>query len=500
MKELLRDVFLSITPDNIKNNPLIGAGMDIFIESLDEMSILDFSVGGLAEKPIIKEESIKTYLNDLYYVIDQLKSNQKVIDLLNEINSESGETKENILEASIQKIISDISDEHFLSIRNYRQKKGTKGAIEFIYNLVISLLNFEADEMFSIYETDEPFVLHLEGSLHKEIYDYVVNPLSHPAGFVMEYWKVMTLKILDYFFPYSASYEFTKLEINCLCSGQENCQPHINLKNEGFLKVIDYSYDITDTYARTTIYFENKDVYIENTIETSGGSTISFINVETGETVTKYGDNCKLIHDIVEKIQINPDIDDFIDLIDVTSTINDVYDPEDPTLIEHEIADGTVPFLNWDNFDFWLEIGQPNITVGMPEIQIFKRVEKYSENIESYADFDPSKYPVEQHDIINGNPVIIHDLDAWDRTDGTIAGDAYYISHQTFGDYVYGQEGLTFKDNDPKFVFKAAPDFSIWFNAINQNSDYGFDFGVFDTNGNRLPEDENGAVNLDALI
>jgi predicted transcriptional regulator len=87
MQNNIKEIFSAITPDNIKNIPVVRDQMDIFIEILEELSKESIDIRNAFENTRIKEELIKIYLDDLYTVFKQIQFNQSIDELIEKTNA-----------------------------------------------------------------------------------------------------------------------------------------------------------------------------------------------------------------------------------------------------------------------------------------------------------------------------------------------------------------------------------------------------------------------------
>ena len=275
----LKEIFKGITPDNIKDIPVIKDSMNIFIEVLEERAKQSIDINSYTENKKVRKELFKTYLGDLYEVLDGIKDNQKLIDLItsrNSIYSGMGDY-EFISREVLEDMLSRISDEHFMAFRNFREKKGTIKAIEYIFHLIATLVNSPEGVEYIIIEGKNPFELGIEGTLPPEFYYYLIAPLAHPAGFTFAYAQAVAWELVDYFFPIERVYTVRKLDINCVSVDPSN--PNSNIKNTtdfSSRKVIDI---IKNSYIwprSLKIYFggEHEGEYLENLTYANGHSTV----------------------------------------------------------------------------------------------------------------------------------------------------------------------------------------------------------------------------------
>lgn len=216
----LKNIFKSITPDNISSIPVIQDAMDVFIETIEELSKESIDIKNIYENESIKQELIKIYLDDLYKVIQQLQYNNKIIERIEKTNSYYGSDFYN--KDSIFNLLQYINDEHFLTFRSYKESKGTKASLKYIYDLISIYINastltndIESQTFFELNEL-EPFNFEINGSIPEEFYHYIIHPLAHPLGFSYAYNYVIKFLLDDYFPEKSIIYDVNSIEVRCL--------------------------------------------------------------------------------------------------------------------------------------------------------------------------------------------------------------------------------------------------------------------------------------------
>lgn len=211
----IASIFNSITPDNIKDIPVIQDAMDVFIETLGELSAESIDIRKVYENEILKEQLVRVYLDDLYNVLKGVQLNEQVIQVVDQINERSG--TEFFNKDVIINISKYINEEHFLSFKSYKQNKGTKESIQYIYELVSNLISTdEIDSEFRFKEGTKAFTFEVEGGLPAEIYEYIIYPLAHPVGFTYNYTRYLSLKLEDFFPELAVIYNTRQLEVRSL--------------------------------------------------------------------------------------------------------------------------------------------------------------------------------------------------------------------------------------------------------------------------------------------
>ncbi|QAU04566.1 hypothetical protein Va1_286 [Vibrio phage Va1] len=212
----LKNIFDSITPENIKDVPLIEDAMSIFIESLEELSKESIDVKNVYSNEIIREELIKIYLDDLYRVFKNIQLNQKIIDRIDSLNGIYGNNDQYFNKDAILNMASYLNDEHFMTIKAFKESKGTEKAIEYMYSLISVFVSpSDNGESFQLIENDV-FDYTIRGELPEEFYNYIVAPLAHPLGFTYTYEQYLSLVLEDFFPGENISYDINALEVRCL--------------------------------------------------------------------------------------------------------------------------------------------------------------------------------------------------------------------------------------------------------------------------------------------
>lgn len=281
----LQNIFESITPDNIKNVPVIKDAMAIFIETLEELSKESIDIRNMFENPVIKEELVKIYLDDLYKVFKTLQVNQKVVEKIEKINAAFGTEYYKV--DVIFNIAKYINEEHFLTFKSYKEKKGTEDAIRYIYELVgRKLLSEDSKVPFALIEY-EPFNFNVSGNLPSELYEAVVRPLAHPLGFVYQYSQLVSILLEDVFLS-TISYNTNALEVRCLLPNGTTNVTNYKYEIDGVTPRVVKDIQTTETGLSSTkkIIFQD-DKYLEQ-ITTSLGQTSVYYKAQNGDTLVAY--------------------------------------------------------------------------------------------------------------------------------------------------------------------------------------------------------------------
>lgn len=311
MQTQLLSIFKAITPDNIKNLPLILDSMEIFIELLSENSYISSDIKkALSEETTasIGEELPKIYLNDYFSMIENLKTNKTIVnkfkrwnevlspnlypigmpiisdklivnyfiigevgDPLVDPSTEDGVDKWNIsplsrkLDILSHNILQNKAENYYIN-RKFKESKGLKKSIQFIYDIVNEyMVNPDERRPLIFKETGRPFEIELiSGSIDKDIYNESVAYLSHPLGFTYEYVYVSELNFTDNF-ELKKFYDIKMLEVRCLNGNVETYNKNVIYIEErlNHLKIVffDGTYLLQENDA--VKYFNSNDTIIK---------------------------------------------------------------------------------------------------------------------------------------------------------------------------------------------------------------------------------------------
>ena len=200
----IKGIFDAITPENIKNIPLIATAMDIFIENLEENALLSESIRRVytneydsTDSDMVKEAKLNlrkglldVYMTALYQVLSKAQSNDVV-----KAKFEQAGIKDVPFFQDIERII---SDEYFITNKAFKEKVGTDLSIKYAYNLTKYLETAETTNDLKLQEV-KPFHFRTDGTILKEMYENIVKPLAHPLGFTYEYNQIVDQSIQDLF-------------------------------------------------------------------------------------------------------------------------------------------------------------------------------------------------------------------------------------------------------------------------------------------------------------
>lgn len=200
----IRGIFDAITPENIKNIPLIATAMNIFIENIEENALLSESIRRVytneynaSDSDIVKESKLNlrkglldVYLTSLYNVLSQAQDNEIVKAKF----AQSGISGTPFFQ-DVERII---NDEYFVTNKAFKEKIGTNISIQYAYNLTKYLETAQTGNDLTL-KPIKPFHFRTDGSILKEMYENIVKPLAHPLGFTYEYNQIVDQSIQDLF-------------------------------------------------------------------------------------------------------------------------------------------------------------------------------------------------------------------------------------------------------------------------------------------------------------
>lgn len=273
---MLKQIFDSITPDNIKDLDIIRDAMDIFIENLENNSEISTDITKLftSENEEIQNALYATYIQSLYDAITSAQTNPLIAAKLENHLAEY---------IPIQGKITDIlNDEYLLANKVIKQKTGLASIIEHTYNLAKYLQDNEKNSSDFEFNEVKPFHFNVKGSIYREVYDNFVKPLSHPIGFTHDYLQTLIQPLFDYF-QLDTEYKFNNVEIRCLSGYFYIFTPDADDTN---VKI-----DILSrtNYATGELYTLNE--YINYFTVLTNKEPIDFINYEDGSRVVKFSDD-----------------------------------------------------------------------------------------------------------------------------------------------------------------------------------------------------------------
>ena len=258
MKQNIQSIFESITPDNIQSVPIIKDAMAVFIETLEELASESIDIANAFKNTKIKEEIVKIYLDDIYNVLQRIKFNKKISDYIDRYNGYYG--ADYYKKEQIFNIVDYINDDHFLTVRSYKEKKGTLQATRYIYDLISAfVLSNDPHHPFTLTELD-PFNFKVEGSLPTVFYENIIRPLAHPLGFTYYYEQILKLVLEDFYAELNFVFTTYELEIRCLKTTGETYTFDFLYKPDDTKRVVSYIDTILEGNTRIKrVFFKDGD-------------------------------------------------------------------------------------------------------------------------------------------------------------------------------------------------------------------------------------------------
>lgn len=215
MNTQITEAFKSLLPENIKQDPFLLDVIETYCEFLEENSKVSLDISQIMEKEekVFREEYLKIYLDDLYRVFKAAETSPLISEKIESVNASLGYT---LIERDfIGDITNRLSNEHLITSKSFKQKKGTRVGIEYIYNLIEDMdISQSAKGNFKL-EEGAPFQMDIEGSIYKEMYDQIVKPVAHPLGWTYIYEQILKT-ILQDTFNIETIYNVTATEVRCL--------------------------------------------------------------------------------------------------------------------------------------------------------------------------------------------------------------------------------------------------------------------------------------------
>lgn len=213
----LKQYFYAITPENIRDIPLIQTAMDIFIANLEENSRITSDIKRLYiteykqtdsvllqnTKLNVRKGLLAVYLSNLYNVLSKAQSDKAIKAKFDTLNISSAPFM-----TDVEKII---NDEYFIANKTFKENIGTIDSIKYIYNLTEYLELATHSNDFTLTEL-KPFHIRTTGSVFTELYENIVKPLAHPIGFAYEYMHVLNKTFSD-LFGIMMIYDVAKIEL-----------------------------------------------------------------------------------------------------------------------------------------------------------------------------------------------------------------------------------------------------------------------------------------------
>lgn len=278
----IQEIFEAITPENIKQIPLMASAMEIFIEMLEENCQVSIDVSkiwdNVANKSVVggreseseilvnaknnvRELMLETYTNVLYTTLKAAQTNRSLYEVFE---------RDGITDSPLNGEVRDIiDDEYFSSNKIFNEMVGTIRGLEYAYNLgqYVESREFNND---LVVTSPSPFIYNLQGSIYHETFEAIVKPLAHPLGFVYNYQQITNITLNDQY-GIKDKFDFSAIEIRQI---------------DGWFFV--FTDDITDDSIKTT-FLTNRINPLTNEVFTLAEYN-TMVSVYKNKTVLSYAD------------------------------------------------------------------------------------------------------------------------------------------------------------------------------------------------------------------
>jgi len=353
----LQEIFEALTPENVKEIPLLSSAMEIFIALLEQNAQVSIDISkiwdNVANKPVVggiesentvvanaknntRELMLETYTNVLYRILKDAQTNRALYDIFE---------RDGITNSPLNGEVRDIiGDEYFSSNKSFNEMVGTVRGLEYAYNLgqYVESREFNNDLVVS---KVTPFVYLIQGSIYHETFEAIVKPLAHPLGFVYDYQQVSNQYIVDEYGLIDV-FDFKAIEVRQI---------------DGFFYV--FTDDLTDENIKAK-FLTNRVNPLTNEVFTLS-EYASHVKVYTNKKATSYEDFSKQSDYILIRFDDGTCIVNYTDSNEtLLCKYNDfLLNPQSPDYIrgfsEHASLyleyDKDIEFEYYDDFDFQIE-------------------------------------------------------------------------------------------------------------------------------------------------
>jgi len=299
----LQGIFEAITPDNIKELPLIQTAMKIFIENLEKNAqvaedisniynseylasdiidikdvngnVIDTSSILRDSKVTIRKGLLDVYLNVLYNVLKDAQTNPVIKQRIDE-QIAAGAIGDIPLQSAVDEVL---NNEYFGTNKPYKERVGTANSVKFAYNLAGYLYDSGGANDMKLDEI-KPFHFKTEGTIIRELYEHIVKPLSHPIGFTYNYTQLIKDSFND-LFGIKLLTDFKHLEVRNI-----DGQFHVFTPDTSDAKVradfLTRFNPITNTFFTDSTFNQQVTVYTNKVVSDFTDST------DAGRTIKKF--------------------------------------------------------------------------------------------------------------------------------------------------------------------------------------------------------------------
>ena len=224
---MLKDIVTTIIPQNIKDITLVKDSVDVFINFITENSDISIDLKNAFDenKTTLHEQFLKTYVNNVYTVFKKASTSESLYNKLRDLYSLFGTDIDSV--QIVRDINKYITSEHLMTNKEFKELKGTKLGVEYIYNLVQNsgilgdLFTKPGQSKFEFTSGPNLFEYNVRGSILNEAYELFVKPITHPLGWSYVYRR-MTEEWFNDNFNLGFEYNITDMRVICSDGNEDN--------------------------------------------------------------------------------------------------------------------------------------------------------------------------------------------------------------------------------------------------------------------------------------
>lgn len=217
---MLKTIFESLLPTNIKDIEMVSDALDIFLDFIENNSDIALDIRNIYNQnnPKTKNEFIKVYFYILYTVFNNARAGDKlrnsfINDLL--LNSDG-----NFIVPTIPEVSSIMGEEQYIAQKLTKTQKGTPASFKNMYEFALNsgfLSNVYNDLQidYEYKEGDNVFEYEVFGVMTPEMYALLIAPMVHPLGWSYVYSRLQKQYLFDYF-NVDLDYNIATFDVNCL--------------------------------------------------------------------------------------------------------------------------------------------------------------------------------------------------------------------------------------------------------------------------------------------
>jgi len=205
----LKPIFDALTPENIKNIPVLQDVINAFLVCLEENALVSIDIKNLYNyvnpkvlsdvhntvhtPATVPDANLRNAIIDVYLIalktaIQDAQTNKTLQTKI------ALRQKENI--ALLYTPLSNVlNNSQFSASKKLKESVGTIHSINYVYSLA-KLLEASDSTGSPVITEASPFNFVIEGGISKELYSTVVEPVSHPLGYTYSYKEVIQVNNL----------------------------------------------------------------------------------------------------------------------------------------------------------------------------------------------------------------------------------------------------------------------------------------------------------------